>query len=789
MGGKAKKLDIRKLVSHNCPDLVCIQETKLEKIDRRICSSLWGSDEFDFVFKESDGKSGGLLSIWDAKSFKLISSMCLNYAQIINGIWLKDNVQVVIVNVYAPCDLKNKVECWNEILCALNVYKDGLICLMGDFNSIRSDSERKGAEGNTRNLEIDAFNKFIMSGGFVDLPMDAKMLEGGGGYQEFVRQKWKDFKVEGWGGYVLKEKFKAIKKELKEWHKNHCSNLDEKILKMKEKLNNLDLQCQETEIEANVIQERAEVMEKLFKLADLNCSIKWQKARVQWIKEGDANSRFFHNCVNSRRRLNDIHCIEKEGVLIEDMKDIKKEIFNHFKAQFQKKGLKRPKMENFSFKKIDEAESNMLVEKFTEEEIKQAVWDCENMKSPGPDGVSFGFIKDFWEDVKGDIFRFMTEFHEKGKLVKGINSTFIALIPKKDNPSKLNDFRPISLVGCAYKILSKVLANRLKKVMHNIISGVQTAFVQGRQILDGVLIANEVIEEAKRLNREVVFFKVDFEKAYDSVDWDFLEFVMRKMNFPWKWRKWIRESTSTAMVSVLINGSPTKEFIMERGLRQGDPLSPFLFLMVAEGFNVLMQKVIMDREFEGYGVGRDEELTISHLQFADDTLVIGKRSWANIFTVKAILQLFEIISGLKVNFHKSELIGINVDDSWLKDAASVLNCKVGSLPFYYLGLPIGADPRKIRTWEPVINSLRKRLLSWKNRALSMGGRLVLLKSVLTALPIYFLSFFKAPSGIISLIESLFKNFLWGGSEEAKKIHWENGGGGLEMRKNRYGIKL
>jgi hypothetical protein len=131
----------------------------------------------------------------------------------------------------------------------------------------------------------------------------------------------------------------------------------------------------------------------------------------------------------------------------------------------------------------------------------------------------------------------------------------------------------------------------------------------------------------------------------------------------------------------------------------------------------------------------------------------------------------ELISGLKVNFHKSELIGINVEDTWLKEAAAVLNCKVGSLPFNYLGLPIGADPRKARTWEPVINSLRKRLLSWKNQALSMGGRLVLLKSVLTALPIYFLSFFKAPSGIISLIESLFKSFLWGGSAEAKKVHW------------------
>ncbi|WJX40941.1 hypothetical protein P8452_28364 [Trifolium repens] len=185
LGGKAKKSDIRKIILQNSPDLVCIQETKVEKLDRRICTSLWGSNEFDFVFKEADGRSGGLLTIWGLESFKLTSSVCLNHAQITTGIWLKDNTLVVFVNVYAPCDPKLKAECWNEILHALNAYSDGLICLMGDFNSIRTETERKGAEGNTRNTEIEAFNNFISSGGFVDLPMDVKMLEGSGGVSRF----------------------------------------------------------------------------------------------------------------------------------------------------------------------------------------------------------------------------------------------------------------------------------------------------------------------------------------------------------------------------------------------------------------------------------------------------------------------------------------------------------------------------------------------------------------------------------------------------------------------------
>ncbi|GAU35104.1 hypothetical protein TSUD_162080 [Trifolium subterraneum] len=168
------------------------------------------------------------------------------------------------------------------------------------------------------------------------------------------------------------------------------------------------------------------------------------------------------------------------------------------------------------------------------------------------------------------------------------------------------------------------------------------------------------------------------------------------------------------MISILINGSPSKEFKMERGLRQGDPLSPFLFLMVAEGLNVLINKAVADGSFVGYGVGREEKVFVSHLQFAYDTLIIGRKSWENIFAIKSILQLCELISGLKVNFNKSTLYGINVKTSWLVEAASALNCNIGELPMKYLGMPI-------------------------------GSRLVLLKSILSAMPIYYLSFFKMSS--------------------------------------------
>jgi len=148
-----------------------------------------------------------------------------------------------------------------------------------------------------------------------------------------------------------------------------------------------------------------------------------------------------------------------------------------------------------------------------------------------------------------------------------------------NSPRRLNDFRPISLVGCLYKVLAKVLANRLRSVGGSVVSESQSAFIKGKQILDGILIANEAVDEARRLNKELLLFKVDFEKAYDSVDLRYLDSVMASMNFPTIWQKWIFECVGTATTSVLVNGSPTKEFPIERGLCQSDPLSPFLFFI------------------------------------------------------------------------------------------------------------------------------------------------------------------------------------------------------------------
>jgi len=216
-----------------------------------------------------------------------------------------------------------------------------------------------------------------------------------------------------------------------------------------------------------------------------------------------------------------------------------------------------------------------------------------------------------------------------------------------------------------YKVLAKVLANRLRSILNFVVSDAQSAFVHGKQILDGILIANEVIGDTKCMKKELLLFKVDFEKAYDSIDHSYLNYVMVNMNFPTLWRKWIMECVGTATTAILVNGGPTEEFPLQRGLRQGDPLSPFLFLLAGEGFNVLMKTTVTNDLYHAYEVGTHSEVRLSHLQFPDDTLIVGKKSWLNVRTIRAVLLIFEEVSGLKVNFHKSMLTGVNIALSWM----------------------------------------------------------------------------------------------------------------------------
>nr|KYP72194.1 Transposon TX1 uncharacterized [Cajanus cajan] len=178
---------------------------------------------------------------------------------------------------------------------------------------------------------------------------------------------------------------------------------------------------------------------------------------------------------------------------------------------------------------------------------------------------------------------FVQQFYENAKLPKGTNSSFISLISKVDNPMQLNDYRPISLVGCMYKLLAKTLARRLKVVLPSLVDEREMAFVEGRGLLQSAVILNETLDEVRRMRKTCIFFKVDFEKAYDSVSWSFLLYMLQRLGFDDCWISWIKECLCSSSMSVLVNESPTKEFNVQKGIRQGDPLAALLLVLIAEG--------------------------------------------------------------------------------------------------------------------------------------------------------------------------------------------------------------
>ncbi|GJR25069.1 RNA-directed DNA polymerase, eukaryota, reverse transcriptase zinc-binding domain protein [Tanacetum coccineum] len=279
----------------------------------------------------------------------------------------------------------------------------------------------------------------------------------------------------------------------------------------------------------------------------------------------------------------------------------------------------------------------------------------------------------------------------------------------------VKDFRPITLIGSLYKIIAKILANRLVVVLGDIVNEVQSAFVANRQILDGPFILNEVFQWCKKKRKQSRIFK------------------------------------------------------FHRGLKQGDPLSPFLFILIMESLHISVQRVVDAGLFRGVSI--DSSLHLSHLFYADDAVFLGHWSDSNIDTIVRVLECFYRASGLRINMSKSKIMGISVSNNIVDQAASKIGCATLKPPFSYLGSKVGGLMSRIQSWDETMSTLAARLSKWKMKTLSIGGRLTLLKSTLSSMPIYHLSLFKVPSKVLQKMESIRCRFFNGIETDSNKQTW------------------
>ncbi|KAL2224649.1 UNVERIFIED_CONTAM: hypothetical protein Sindi_3029000 [Sesamum indicum] len=431
------------------------------------------------------------------------------------------------------------------------------------------------------------------------------------------------------------------------------------------------------------------------KAAKLEQFMLQQRAKMQWMKDGDQCSRVFFRKIAQRRVMRRILQINDENGTTHSNPE-----------ENLLGGTRRRETVNIQYLRpwarhcITDEEANHLLLPFSTDDVKQAVFDIVEDKASGPDGYSSGFFKAAWPVVGEEVTRAVLDFFSNGKILKQINSTILALIPKK--------------------ISAKLLVQRIIVLLDKIVSPCQTAFIPGRSIGDNIMLAQELFSRYNQMRLPPrCALKVDIRKAYDTVEWDFLLAVLQLFGFAPTFTRWIEECVSTTSFSIGLNGKPHGFFSGARGLRQGDPLSPYL--VFKEG-----------------------------------------------------LDWFAELSGLRLNVHKSHLIILRSAQE-LNDLLEILGFQEGHLPMRYLGLPLISSRLSISNCQPLISKIDARINGWEGISLSYAGLVQIIKSILLALSLYWASAFILPKKVINEIEKRLRTFLWNGTTSSgyAKVAWKD----------------
>ena len=375
----------------------------------------------------------------------------------------------------------------------------------------------------------------------------------------------------------------------------------------------------------------------------------------------------------------------------------------------------------------------------------------EHNKAPGLDGFPAEFYQFFWNLIKDDLMTLFLEFH-KGELpLYSLNFGTIILLHKCSDAATIQQYKSICLLNVSFKIFTKALTNRVSGVADKVIGPTQSAFIPGRNVMEGTVILHETIHELHRKKQSGVILKIDFEKAYDKVKWSFVQQTLRMKGFSLEWCNWITTIMIGGHVGIKVNDQVGANFLTHKGLRQGDPLSPVLFNIVADMLAILINRAKEDGQFDGL-IPHLVEGGLSILQYADDTILFLDHDFAKASNLRLLLAAFEQVSGLKINYHKSEFSCFGHAEDQKDSYLQLFGCRSGIYPFRYLGIPMHFKKLGNKDSMIIENKIEKKLCSWKGKLMFGGGRLVLINSVLTSLVMFMLSFFEVPKGVLEKID-------------------------------------
>lgn len=594
--------------------------------------------------------------------------------------------------------------------------------------------------------------------------------------------------------FLLGQRLKEIKKVCRRLNKIGFGNIQQKTRLVMEELQ--EIQSELLVSPTETLFRREFVARKRWKFLDSALQIFFRtKSRIRWLKEGDANTKFFYKAVITHQARNVIRFLfDIHGAKITNKAQIKDMVVSYFQHLLGSVSSFVTPASVAEFKCIMTYRCPAsLVENLcglhSDEEISLTLMSMPKSKAPGPEGFPAEFFWDAWTVVGKDVTAAIKEFFVGGRMLRKFNATAISLIPKVVGADRLNMFRPISLFSTVYKVIARVLKNKIKLFIDDVVQRNQVGFIQGRLLCENVLLASELVTDFNvegRVSRGCL--KIDLAKAYDNISWEFIMNLLEAIERPDKLIGWIKECITTASFSVVVNGELHGFFQGKRGLRQGDPISSLLFVLAMDVLSKMLDAGAVNNRFRPHP--SCEEPLITHLSFAYDVLVFFDGSEDSLQGILEILEEFKQISRLSINRDKTELMIDGGSHSVCQELAESLEIKQGELSVRYLVVPLASKKMRKSDFKPLLDKVEARFNSWTVKHLSFAGRFQLIQAVIYSTISFWTSIFILPKECITILERMCNAFPWDGppqSARGAKISWDiicttKKEGGLGLRK-------
>lgn len=822
LNSRARRSVVREFIAQERVSALCLVETKVGVLSASMLLDLM-TTEFDYVCLPSVGASGGILVAWRRDVWHVSTHSCRLWSVTVNLVpAVSPDESWTLCTVYGPVRDEHKPAFLDE-LRAVRGQNVGPMLLCGDFNQIYRAADKSNDRLNLSAMRrfrraiddlqlqeiylhgrlytwsnqrrrptleridrafacVDWLEKFpshhlrCLSSDCSDhspllLQLNSQpwakprfrfeafwvKLDG---FDEAVKRAW-DTPLPGADACrLLDHKLRCTAKALQSWSMKNIGSVRSQLFITRELIAQFD-RAQESRL----LSEDEQALHKSLKLrslglASLSRTIARQRSRIRFLQEGDANTKYFHLQACHRNRKNVIPSVQSEGTWLSDEQAKADAFFEYYNAILGKPFTRvRSVLLDGLLPQLDLSGIDAC---FSEEEVWATIKEMPSDRAPGPNGFTGLFYKVSWAIIKTDVMNAVNALWSlDARSFNLLNDALLVLLRKNTTPSLLKDYRPIALMHSFSKLFAKCLARRLGPRLGDMVAPNQSAFIRGRSIHDNFRSIQLACKWLHSKKFPSLLLKIDIAKAFDSVGWPFLLEVLQHIGFPSRWREWISFLMSTASTRILLNGRPGRRIIHARGLRQGDPLSPMLFVIVMEVLNSLIAEA--DR---GAALSSLPGQVLRHRAslYADDLVVLLAPVPADLVCLTDILRLFADASGLITNWEKCTATPIRCDMAAIQSLQQVFPFTISSFPSRYLGIPLSLRRLRHADEQPLIDAVAKRIPTWKAGLLTTAGRVALTKSTLSAIPVHTSIACCLSAWAVQQIDKRRRAFIWAGTE-------------------------